>query len=562
MKILIEGENYPIEVLQSLFDDPKFYLQSGMQGRIISVGYYHSFERKELVYMLPKVFMRDGSQTIFGQTSHELLNLKSVGNIKHDKELDWIRQCLVYFYNSLLEYRRRLANSQIAENSPTFRLNSNLGENEYSYLDLLLSFVNFFKKHRSFILHKYIESTSHQIRKPKWAKTVRKSIPIFSNSGAPIYLQVKNKHKQVDSEEELIIYFLSILNHFKEAHDLPIRLDKNYQLLLGAKFSSLQNNGLSKLGKIKYRYFNDTFKQMYRLCEIYFSQSDTSSIKRKREEFISTNNYNLIFEDMVDKLFSDELAQENPSGISISDLKNNDDGKIIDHIYQDQSLLDTSNIYYIGDSKYYKSQNRAGKTSNYKQFTYAKNIIQFNIDLLNDSGKENSRESYNTRYRDELTEGYNITPNFFIYGYIFDKQNFDDSMIEKKGEPIKSFHFKYRLFDRDTLFVHPYQINFLFVLKSYSAFGESNIEHFRTETKRQFRENFLSFFGNPQACEFDFFECVLAKEGYESFVEKNFKELNGKIYLTIDGKLILAKHKQDLEFSEGILSEFRELEVY
>jgi len=52
MKILIEGEKYPISILQVIFDDPKFYRQDGQHGVILPVGYYHSFSKKEIVYML------------------------------------------------------------------------------------------------------------------------------------------------------------------------------------------------------------------------------------------------------------------------------------------------------------------------------------------------------------------------------------------------------------------------------------------------------------------------------------------------------------------------------
>ncbi len=188
---------------------------------------------------------------------------------------------------------------------------------------------------------------------------------------------------------------------------------------------------------------------------------------------MAISNYNLVFEDMVDKLFSDDLKNYEVDGITIDKLKYNDDGKIIDHIYDYQSLIDTSDIFYIGDSKYYKSNNQAGKLSKYKQFTYAKNVIQFNIDLLNNKGEDHVKP---LRYRDKLTEGYNISPNFFIYGYIDDVSNYDAHSIVKKGKPIISYHFKERLFDRDTLFVHQYQINFLYVLKSYTSFNNSDIE--------------------------------------------------------------------------------------
>jgi hypothetical protein len=216
---------------------------------------------------------------------------------------------------------------------------------------------------------------------------------------------------------------------------------------------------------------------MYHLCEIYFSQNDRSSIKRKKYEFILVNNYNLVFEDMIDKLFTDPIIEKKTSdGISLKNLKYNDDGKIIDHVFDFQSILDTSDIFYIGDSKYYKSENIAGKVSKYKQFTYAKNVIQYNIDLLNETGEYFTKS---LRYRDDLTEGYNITPNFFIYGSISDYKNFDFTELKTKSDIVKSHHFEDRLFDRDTLFVHQYEINFLYVLKSYTQLGINTIEKFR-----------------------------------------------------------------------------------
>jgi hypothetical protein len=545
MKILIEGAYYPIPTLQKIFDDPKFYTQNGLEGKIISVGYYHSFEKNELVYMLPKVFMTDDINSVFGKTKDELLELNTIKNIKHDLQFNWIRQSSLYFYNSLLEYRKRIIESQIINKTERFELNTNLGDQEYSYLDLLLSFVNFYKKNKSHILYKHIEYNSNQAKKPKWEKTIRKSLPILTSDNSPLYVTIKNKKKTKNTEEELLIYFFSILENFNQDHKLNLRIDKSFKIVKGNSFKRLQSNGLSKLKKIKYRYFNDTLKRMYALCEIYFSQTDKSSSKRKREDFLSVNNYNLVFEDMIDKLFSDELNNMEVNNVSLKDLKKNDDGKIIDHIYDYKSLIDTSNIFYIGDSKYYKSNSEAGNLSKYKQFTYAKNVIQFNIDLLN----KDKTKPYKTgiRYRDELTEGYNITPNFFIYGYVENEENFDEHLIEKKKElPVKSYHYKERLFDRDTLFVHQYKINFLFVLKAYTNFNTIKIQKFRGEVKRDFRKHFIDFFNDSKSCEFEFYKCRLtALKDYESIVSDNFKSLNGKCYLNMETELILAKHIED-----------------
>ncbi|WP_417889209.1 hypothetical protein [Xanthomarina gelatinilytica] len=555
MKILIEGEKYNIEELKDIFDDPKFYHQEGQEATILSVGYYHSYEKEELIYMLPKVFMADSENTVFGISKNELYSLDTSETFKHKSEYNWIRQISVYFYNSLLEFKRRNKHSTIVQSSLSATLNTNLKDKEYSYLDLLLSFVNFYKKNKNQILFKHIEHKSQQVKNPNWEKTIRKSVPLLTQDKQPIYNIYRNKKKVLNNEEELLIYFFSILNHFNKEHNLFLTIDKSYTLIKGGKFELLQKNGLSKLRKIKYRYFNDTLRKMYHLCEIYFSQTDTSSIKKKKEEFISVNNYNLVFEDMIDKLFSDPIIEKKTGdGTTLKHLKYNDDGKIIDHIFDYQSLLDTSDIFYIGDSKYYKSDNTPGKVSKYKQFTYAKNVIQYNIDLLNETGNYYTE---NLRYRDKITEGYNITPNFFIYGYINNYKNFETSELDEKGDIVKSFHFADRLFDRDTLFVHQYKINFLYVLKAYSQFGNMTIEKFRRETKDKFRNNFIKFFSNKKS-EFEFYE--YEKQDFETFVEKYFRKINGKTFITKDKKLILAKHKEDESLNE-ILNEFKEYEL-
>ncbi|HSD06510.1 hypothetical protein [Flavobacterium sp.] len=542
MKILIENEIYPIELLQEVFDDPKFYKQNGLDGIITSVGYYHSFEKNSLVFMLPKVFMRDKDKTVFGCKKNELVDLITNESVKHKTQYNWVRQLSVHFYNSLSEFKKRYNDTTIIHNTETFELNTNLGDKEYSFLDLLLSFVNFYKKNKQQILFKHIEFVSNQAKKPKWEKTIRKSLPILANGKTPIYIEITNKKKIINNEEELLTYFFSILNHLNTQHNLNLKIDKSFNLIDGKPFDTLCLNGSAKLRKIKHRYFSDALKKMYRLCELYFDQFDKSSIKRKREDFLAISNYNIVFEDMVDKLFSDELKTLEVDGITIDKLKHNDDGKIIDHIYDYKSLIDTSDIFYIGDSKYYKSDNTASKVSKYKQFTYAKNVIQFNIDLLN---KNNQNQIGNLRYRDKITEGYNISPNFFIYGYIDDVSNYDAHSITKKGSPVPSYHFEERLFDRDTLFVHQYKINFLYVLKAYTNFNESEILTFRKEVKETFRDNFLEFFNNSSECKFEFFESNINKNDYSDFVINNFRKLNGKCYCTIDERLLLAKHIDD-----------------
>lgn len=542
MKILVEGIKYNTAELSKIFDDSKFYIQKGNEGIIISVGYYHSFLKNELVYMLPKVFLNNG--LLFGIYSpNELLDEEISVSIKHENKYAWIRKLLIYFYNSIAEFKKRHFTSSIIDFNTTFTINTNIGEKEYSYLDLVLSFTNFYKKNKNVLLFNHIEKKSKSANNTKWNKTFLKNLPIIDADRNPIYTEFNNRKKLIDYEEELLLYFLSIINHFNEEHSLKLQIDKSFSIIKGEKFNHLRSNGLSKLRKIKHRYFSDFQKRLYQLCELYFSQTDNSSPKKKREEFISVRNYNIIFEDMIDKLFSDNFNIAEKHALTLSELKNNKDGKIIDHIYEDRSLIDDNNIFYIGDSKYYKPGHEVGSndTALFKQYTYSKNIIQYNINLFNHTKKYYNQ---NIRYRDEITEGYSITPNFFIYGYVEKLDDFDNPNLLTINKPHRSYHFKERLFDRDTLFVQQYKINFLFVIKAYTTLTPNKIIQFQKKIKKNFREQFLNYF-NSKESGYVFYEKNITEFDLVTLLKSNFKRLNGKCYFCRENKLIIAKYYKD-----------------
>jgi hypothetical protein len=582
MRILIEGQSYLVENLNTIFNDSSFYTQKGGSAIINSVGYYYSTEKKEVVYMLPKVFMSlevikdverdeeiqclwERKYTIFIKPgSNEHLNLKELyelnkleGSIKHGTQYEWIRHITISFYNSLIEFNRRKQNSKIIKKDYINELNTNIGDEEYTYLDLVLSFTNFYHKNKSVTLFRHIEQISNQAKKPKWGRTIRKSLPIINKENTPIYLQVRNHKSVVNTEEDLIIYFLSILNHFKEKNYLNISIDKSYNLIKGEAFNSLQINnlGLSKLRKVKYKYYSDTMRRMYNLCELYFDSLDIGNIKKRNQEFITFKNYNIVFEDMIDKLLTEEHQLDaydkkmSNDEISIKKLKNNKDGKIIDHLFEHEGLIDTSNIFYIGDSKYYMPGTLADKLSIYKQFTYAKNIIQFNISLFND---KDIYASNKIRYRDETTEGYNITPNFLLYGLIENYEDFINMNLALIDTIKHSYHWKDRLFDRDSLFICQYTVNYLFILNAYTEKSETTLINYRKEIKHKFRKNFIEYFENYKNSNFNFYELNLSD--LKLFVNNNFKILNGKCISLNDKKLLIALHESDI--GEGSLEEF------
>ena len=84
------------------------------------------------------------------------------------------------------------------------------------------------------------------------------------------------------------------------------------------------------------------------------------------------------------------------------------DGKLVDHMFIGQGLIEKSNIpaeltYYIGDSKYYKRTKNdtihLGDNSIYKQYTYAKNVIQWNMNLFLDGDTKDQPQIARHVYR-------------------------------------------------------------------------------------------------------------------------------------------------------------------
>lgn len=542
MRIFIEGESYPISLLKKTFGE-KFYISRGTYGVIDHVGYFHT-KVNEVIYLLPKIFI-DTNGLLFGKYDKEVFSLEDINkHVNSISELNWLRRFLIIFYRSLIEYRRRVEYTSILVEEKIHFLNTSVGQSEFTFLDIVLSIINFYKKNSNTILYVHKEHISQKHQKVNWEKTITKCKPIITDSGDPIYLEVKSKKKYVDNEEELLSIFYAVLFHLKTEYNFPIKIDSSFNIYKGKDFDGLCKKAPRILRRIRYKYFSDILVKMYKLMEIFFSKKNTASYSNTNEEFIMINNYHVVFEDMVDKLFSDELGEvETNKGISLKGLKENKDGKILDHIFEYESLIDRDeNIFFIGDSKYYKTNNVISKNSIYKQFTYAKNVIQFNIDLMNEH-KEINRK---LRYRDDITEGYNITPNFFIQGKLPRDYNYENHElgidIEKGANGVEySYHFKNRIFDRDTLFVHYYKINFLYVLSAYTKKNLSEINTFRAKMRKEFRNNIIIYLSRESNILF-YYKSFDSEKLLTQFVNEEFKKLNGKIYRTRNrrNELILA----------------------
>jgi hypothetical protein len=519
MKILFEGHKYSNQAVRNLL--PNDYFDGNTeQPKPRVVGYHYSDEFNCPIIILPKVFLDETDCFFLDRIDPEIFlennYLDSIldSNMRN-QVANFLFECSSWFYFSIKKYfyKYRYTLSLFEDNLNI--IDCSHRENFHTELDIVFSLLKFNKDNKDlFLFIKKINKS--QNNKIDWNRTIKKTNPVIDSSGTPIYLETLSKKKQINADEDLLVLFFSLLKDIEIKYNIRIPINPYYNLLSKKEFYKVKQRATYYLRSIRYKYFDDRLLTLYRLLYSYFEKSEESNTKDKHKEYLIIKDYNLVFQDMVDELLSDTNIPKK--------LKKHKDGKELDHIYKSKSFFEDDGIYFIGDSKYYKRGNPIEVKSIYKQFTYAKNVIQYNIDLFNEDGSYPN----GIRYRDELSEGYNITPNFFIRGLVEHLNHSQPELTLDSNQEIDNqinLHFADRLFDRDTLIVQSYSINFLYVLWSYISSSNTDGNQFKVEAKKTFRDSLVAFIQANYT-----FSLVTPEISVSDFIKKNFYTLNGKIY--------------------------------
>ena len=493
MRILIEEHQYQAEKIKDVLhgiDD----LQD-IQGKVCLnyVGYYYNTLLNDCVFILPKVLLEDinNQELVFGKYHpEEIVNLNQSNPLSlHEK--DFIYDFSVWIYRTIVVYNQTNKNG-IVYHQKIAHIGKGIKRNDSTFLDILLSLIDFNLHNQNFIFFilKNIHSGYNRIH---WSKTISNT-PAFITRMGPVYTAPINRKKQINFDEELLIIFFSILNYISNEYGFTKNINCNFQLITGKNFEAYLNGlGKTRLLQIKYKYFSDKSLYLWQLCYDFFDNAKKMNIQKEHKEYLLVKNFNIVFEAIIDELLGDK---DIPAG-----LKEQADGKRIDHLYTYKNLInknETEPIYYIGDSKYYKLGHNIGKESVYKQFTYARNVIQWNLNLFmnedaDDIDLQHDKRNFGNvpKLRDDLTEGYNIIPNFFISAKMNENLSFADKITttDRKNKCFNTQHFNNRLFDRDTLLVFHYDVNFLYVLSLYARHNNEQ----KNSWKKQIRVTTQSF---------------------------------------------------------------------
>ena len=520
MKILIEEQYYPADLARDLCGDLGEPNKDG-NLKVSRVGYFFNHKVSDCVICLPKVvmFKEGGVHKAFGKYEpQEIVNAFSsdTEDEKNECKLDeraqaFVKDFALWSYRTISTYARLNPQSEIIYRSDSAKSEDST---QGTLLDVILMLIKFYNENKDYFMY-IIKNIHSGYDRVNWRKTISRKTPIMQD-GSPIYMEVVNRRKQINFDEELMIIFYSILNYVAKHLGFDIRFECNYDMITGAEFESyMEEVGLIRLRAIKYKYFSDKDLQMWNLCYAFFEKTSRINSSEHSEDYLFVTDFDKVFESMMNALISDTDVHKR--------LINQKDGKIVDHIFMHESPIDGSKVYYIGDSKYYKTEDDIRGTALYKQHTYAKNAIQFHIDKINKG------DNMAVKYRDEVTEGYSFTPNFFISAYIPDDLSYEKTNIShrnlKRTDSLLC-HFPNRLFDRDTLWLNHYDVNLLYIMSIYARDDSSEQHTFKTSFRNKVQNNFKEMLSHT----YEFF-WVIPTGSVEEFVEKYFYKLNGRVYI-------------------------------
>ena len=550
MRILIEEYQYDVADVRDVLQGMDALENVEGKVSVHYVGYFYNVSLGDCVFILPKVLLRDveGKELAFGKYAPESI-VKPEGQEKLSKEeRDFLYGFAVWIYRAIVVYKNDKNNDstivyqkKIAQAGRGSRRQSN------TFLDILLALIQFNKDNRSFFFF-VLKNLHAGYNKINWTRTIGTTTAIVQD-GSAVYLNPVNKKRTINFDEELLVIFFSILNYIGDTYGFPKDINCNFDLIQGKQFEKYKKGyGKTRLQQIKYKYFSDKALQLWQLCYAFFDESRQVFVNTEQKEYLLVKSFHIVFEAIIDALIGDNPL---PDGME----KRQDDGKIVDHLYTAKSLIegDTGNTYYIGDSKYYKMGNELGKESVYKQYTYARNVIQWNLDIFNNGKKTTS----GVKLRDEETEGYNIIPNFFISATMDEQFRYNKDGIketDRKNNRYMSKQFKNRLYDRDTLLLFHYDVNFLFVLSMYGRNRESE----KRDWKKRIREKFRGEIQDWLQKDFDFY-AMKARPNVDGkeYITTHFKQVLGKIYTPFTDKEVisLALDKKDEEQNKELLDQ-------
>ena len=274
MKLFIEGHEYKDEASKTLLKKILNFEQGGVYSTDM-VGYYYSNDVKDTVFFLPKVVM-DRKDQVFSHCAPEnIIDLQAALDNKEitDDEYRFIYGLSVWIYRAINVFRHT-ADDQHRKILLYRDIPSDTMSGQYVYntlLDILISLQRFNDENQNYFTF-VLKNIHSGFNKINWTKTICRGKAVIQDD-TPVYIDVVNRKRKVNLEEELFIIFFSILHHMQVKYGFPVKMNYNFPLITEDAFENyLDGYGEMRLIQIRHKYFADKQVQMWQLCYDFFSQ--------------------------------------------------------------------------------------------------------------------------------------------------------------------------------------------------------------------------------------------------------------------------------------------------
>lgn len=457
------------------------------------VGYLYSEDLEDGVIILPKIYKgkNDNLGIKIGEDS-KTINFNS----KEDSEN--FSQFISDLCATLRRFKDRNPNGK--SSTKNYEIESKVfspGENnEKTLLEIEDSLIDFHKKNK-YLFTQIALSKINKSHKINWTKTVTNKQPLIQNKKV-VYPELYTQKKEIDYKEELIVLFYSVLDYLKQrTHRKHIeKAALNYKLLSIEKIEQFRktDKGINYLKSIRSQYFSDRLVKLWKLLYAYFSKVyNLKNNKNKHKDYLLVNNFQMVFEDMVEQLIGSSNKDSNKE---INKLKNNkiidgsdDKGKyklVIPEELKDKGL--NENYKYPDHLFLLKNEITDYKTlflldSKYRKEDKVKELLdENNLDFESDLGKQVLYEKIlykklkSLTSKNEIKINKLIIPNIFVCPKITNEEKFFKYSYSKC---VDEYHSKW---------LCVMTANFEKLMNSYLRYEDNSKQQAREEIREEFNK--------------------------------------------------------------------------
>lgn len=219
---------------------------------------------------------------------------------------DFLYRYAMLVYRSLQTYNSRRPDSESTEQGDIAQIISNVPNNEHTEIDIVISLYDFYRKNTDLLVLRPKERSSTAFEKTKWQRTIAKKTAFMTVHNEPVYSAVVTQHQECANDDELLLIFYAVLHYLSVEYGFPVKIPSvyPYERVSRADFGHFAHRCAQKIKAVRHRYFNDRLRKLAALLLLLFEKARANN--RTKTEYVLCDSYHTVFEDMIDRLLSDE----------------------------------------------------------------------------------------------------------------------------------------------------------------------------------------------------------------------------------------------------------------